>query len=158
MKFGVATFFSGQGIGPAPLAQALEERVFDSLFVTEHRLKAGFDYSDHIRSDRFIKGVRRLGHEDEGFAQVAHGLTADELDGLVRMKPDVAGPPNVEGMCPRFASGGAENLLYDAHWAWVRGNLPYSTGSHSQRHQSSADRGLCWQPMTAIDQSAGWPA
>ena len=36
MKFGVATFFSGQGIGPAALAQALEERGFDSLFVTEH--------------------------------------------------------------------------------------------------------------------------
>lgn len=36
MKFGVATFFTGQGIGPAALAQALEERGFDSLFVTEH--------------------------------------------------------------------------------------------------------------------------
>jgi hypothetical protein len=31
MKFGVATFFTGQGIGPAALAQALEERGFDSL-------------------------------------------------------------------------------------------------------------------------------
>ena len=81
----------------------------------EVRLKAGFDSSDHIRSDRFIKGVRRLGHEDEGFAEAAHGLTADELDGLVRMKPDLPGPPNVEGMCQRFASGGAENLLYHAH-------------------------------------------
>jgi hypothetical protein len=36
MKFGVATFFTGQGIGPTALAQALEERGFDSLFVTEH--------------------------------------------------------------------------------------------------------------------------
>jgi probable F420-dependent oxidoreductase len=36
MKFGVATFFTDQGIGPARLAQALEERGFDSLFVTEH--------------------------------------------------------------------------------------------------------------------------
>jgi hypothetical protein len=36
MKFGVATFFTGQGIGPAALAQVLEERGFDSLFVTEH--------------------------------------------------------------------------------------------------------------------------
>jgi alkanesulfonate monooxygenase SsuD/methylene tetrahydromethanopterin reductase-like flavin-dependent oxidoreductase (luciferase family) len=36
MKFGVATVFTGQGIGPAALAQALEERGFDSLFVTEH--------------------------------------------------------------------------------------------------------------------------
>lgn len=36
MKFGVATFFTGQGIGPAALARALEERGFDSLFVTEH--------------------------------------------------------------------------------------------------------------------------
>lgn len=36
MKFGVATFFTGQGIGPAALAQALEQRGFDSLFVTEH--------------------------------------------------------------------------------------------------------------------------
>jgi probable F420-dependent oxidoreductase len=36
MKFGVATFFTGEGIGPAALAEALEERGFDSLFVTEH--------------------------------------------------------------------------------------------------------------------------
>lgn len=36
MKFGVATFFTGEGIGPAALARALEERGFDSLFVTEH--------------------------------------------------------------------------------------------------------------------------
>jgi hypothetical protein len=36
MKFGVATFFTGRGIGPSALAQALEERGFDSLFVTEH--------------------------------------------------------------------------------------------------------------------------
>jgi probable F420-dependent oxidoreductase len=36
MKFGVATFFTEEGIGPAPLAEALEKRGFDSLFVTEH--------------------------------------------------------------------------------------------------------------------------
>jgi probable F420-dependent oxidoreductase len=36
MKFGVATFFTDQGIGPAALGPALEERGFDALFVTEH--------------------------------------------------------------------------------------------------------------------------
>lgn len=36
MKFGVTTFITDQGIGPAALAVALEERGFDSLFVTEH--------------------------------------------------------------------------------------------------------------------------
>jgi probable F420-dependent oxidoreductase len=36
MKFGVTTFLTDQGIGPAPLARALEERGFESLFVTEH--------------------------------------------------------------------------------------------------------------------------
>jgi probable F420-dependent oxidoreductase len=36
MKFGVATFLTDEGIGPAPLARALEARGFDSLFVTEH--------------------------------------------------------------------------------------------------------------------------
>lgn len=36
MKFGVATFLTDQGIGPAALAEALEERGFESLFVTEH--------------------------------------------------------------------------------------------------------------------------
>jgi probable F420-dependent oxidoreductase len=36
MKFGVSVFLTDQGIGPAPLAKALEERGFESLFVTEH--------------------------------------------------------------------------------------------------------------------------
>lgn len=36
MKFGVATFPTDQGIGPAALAHALEERGFESLFVSEH--------------------------------------------------------------------------------------------------------------------------
>jgi probable F420-dependent oxidoreductase len=36
MKFGVTTFLTDQGIGPVALARALEERGFDSLFVTEH--------------------------------------------------------------------------------------------------------------------------
>ncbi|CAN5783948.1 LLM class F420-dependent oxidoreductase [soil metagenome] len=36
MKFGVTTFLTDQGIGPAALARALEERGFESLFVTEH--------------------------------------------------------------------------------------------------------------------------
>jgi hypothetical protein len=81
----------------------------------EVRLKAGFDYGDHIRTDRFINGVRRLGQEDQGFAEAAHGLSTDQLHRLVRTKPDEPGPPNVEGMCKRFASGGAENLLYDTH-------------------------------------------
>jgi probable F420-dependent oxidoreductase len=36
MKFGVTTFLTDQGIAPAPLARALEERGFESLFVTEH--------------------------------------------------------------------------------------------------------------------------
>lgn len=36
MKFGISTFLTDQGIGPAALARALEERGFDSLFVAEH--------------------------------------------------------------------------------------------------------------------------
>ncbi|MFB7548366.1 LLM class F420-dependent oxidoreductase [Streptomyces sp. NPDC056154] len=36
MKFGVSTFLTDQGIGPAALGTALEERAFDSLFIAEH--------------------------------------------------------------------------------------------------------------------------
>jgi probable F420-dependent oxidoreductase len=36
MKFGVSTFMTDEGLGPAELAKALEERGFDSLFVAEH--------------------------------------------------------------------------------------------------------------------------
>ncbi|MFK4267237.1 LLM class F420-dependent oxidoreductase [Streptomyces milbemycinicus] len=36
MKIGVSTFVTDQGIGPAPLGRALEERGFDSLFIAEH--------------------------------------------------------------------------------------------------------------------------
>lgn len=36
MKFGVSVFLTDQGVGPAALARALEERGFESLFVTEH--------------------------------------------------------------------------------------------------------------------------
>ncbi|MFD7921678.1 LLM class F420-dependent oxidoreductase [Streptomyces sp. NPDC059740] len=36
MRFGVSTFVTDQGIAPAPLARALEERGFDSLLVAEH--------------------------------------------------------------------------------------------------------------------------
>ncbi|MFJ5532901.1 LLM class F420-dependent oxidoreductase [Streptomyces sp. NPDC093261] len=36
MKFGIATFITDQGIRPAPLGKALEERAFDSLFIAEH--------------------------------------------------------------------------------------------------------------------------
>ncbi|MEU6705988.1 LLM class F420-dependent oxidoreductase [Streptomyces wuyuanensis] len=36
MKFGVSTFVTDQGIRPAPLGSALEERAFDSLFIAEH--------------------------------------------------------------------------------------------------------------------------
>jgi probable F420-dependent oxidoreductase len=36
MRFGVTTFLTDQGIRPAALATALEERGFESLFVTEH--------------------------------------------------------------------------------------------------------------------------
>lgn len=36
MKFGIATFITDQGIRPAPLGRALEERAFDSLFIAEH--------------------------------------------------------------------------------------------------------------------------
>ncbi|MBP8535237.1 LLM class F420-dependent oxidoreductase [Streptomyces sp. MK37H] len=36
MKFGVSTFVTDQGIRPAPLGRALEERGFDSLFIAEH--------------------------------------------------------------------------------------------------------------------------
>ncbi|MEV5569028.1 LLM class F420-dependent oxidoreductase [Spirillospora sp. NPDC052269] len=36
MKFGVSTFVTDDGIGPAPLGRALEERGFGSLFLAEH--------------------------------------------------------------------------------------------------------------------------
>ena len=36
MKFGVSTFVTDEGIAPGPLARAIEERGFDSLFVAEH--------------------------------------------------------------------------------------------------------------------------
>jgi probable F420-dependent oxidoreductase len=36
MEFGVSTFITDEGIGPARLGQALEERGFESLFVPEH--------------------------------------------------------------------------------------------------------------------------
>ncbi|WP_055587405.1 LLM class F420-dependent oxidoreductase [Peterkaempfera griseoplana] len=36
MKIGVTTFTTDEGIGPAPLAKALEERDFESLFLHEH--------------------------------------------------------------------------------------------------------------------------
>ncbi|MBU3868420.1 LLM class F420-dependent oxidoreductase [Streptomyces sp. 4503] len=36
MKIGVSTFVTDQGIRPAPLGRALEERGFDSLFIAEH--------------------------------------------------------------------------------------------------------------------------
>src|ERR1700761_10683 len=36
MEFGISTFVTDQSIRPAPLARAVEERGFDSLFVGEH--------------------------------------------------------------------------------------------------------------------------
>lgn len=36
MKFGISTFVTDEGIEPRPLAEAIEERGFDSLFVAEH--------------------------------------------------------------------------------------------------------------------------
>jgi alkanesulfonate monooxygenase SsuD/methylene tetrahydromethanopterin reductase-like flavin-dependent oxidoreductase (luciferase family) len=36
MKVGVTTFVTDEGIRPAPLAKAVEERGFDSLFLHEH--------------------------------------------------------------------------------------------------------------------------
>ncbi|NYE50364.1 putative F420-dependent oxidoreductase [Spinactinospora alkalitolerans] len=36
MEFGVSTFVTDEGIGPAALGRALEERGFESLFVAEH--------------------------------------------------------------------------------------------------------------------------
>jgi probable F420-dependent oxidoreductase len=36
MKFGISTFITDQGIRPAPLGRALEERGFDQLLIAEH--------------------------------------------------------------------------------------------------------------------------
>src|SRR5258708_33294194 len=36
MKFGISTFVTDDGIGPADLGRAIEERGFDSLLVAEH--------------------------------------------------------------------------------------------------------------------------
>ncbi|MEU3185068.1 LLM class F420-dependent oxidoreductase [Streptomyces sp. NPDC006923] len=43
MKFGIASFITDQGIGPAELAGAIEERGFESLLIAEH---------SHIPADR----------------------------------------------------------------------------------------------------------
>jgi probable F420-dependent oxidoreductase len=43
VKFGISSFITDQGIRPAPLGTALEERAFDSLFIAEHT---------HIPADR----------------------------------------------------------------------------------------------------------
>jgi hypothetical protein len=36
MKFGISTLVTDEGIAPAELGRTLEERGFDSLFITEH--------------------------------------------------------------------------------------------------------------------------
>ncbi len=36
MQFGISTFVTDEGIAPGPLARAIEERGFDSLFIAEH--------------------------------------------------------------------------------------------------------------------------
>ena len=36
MRFGVATFVTDEGIAPADLGRALEQRDFESVFVAEH--------------------------------------------------------------------------------------------------------------------------
>ncbi|MFI0734772.1 LLM class F420-dependent oxidoreductase [Streptomyces sp. NPDC021225] len=36
MKFGISTFVTDQGVSPAALGRALDERAFDSLFIAEH--------------------------------------------------------------------------------------------------------------------------
>ncbi len=36
MKFGISTFVTDEGISPAALARAVEERGFDSIFLAEH--------------------------------------------------------------------------------------------------------------------------
>lgn len=36
VKFGISTFITDEGIAPGPLARAIEERGFDSLFIAEH--------------------------------------------------------------------------------------------------------------------------
>jgi alkanesulfonate monooxygenase SsuD/methylene tetrahydromethanopterin reductase-like flavin-dependent oxidoreductase (luciferase family) len=36
MNFGISTFVTDEGIAPAALAGAIEERGFDFLFVAEH--------------------------------------------------------------------------------------------------------------------------
>ncbi|MDQ4106347.1 MAG: LLM class flavin-dependent oxidoreductase, partial [Actinomycetota bacterium] len=36
MKLGISTFVTDEGIAPGPLARAIEERGFDSLFIAEH--------------------------------------------------------------------------------------------------------------------------
>jgi hypothetical protein len=78
----------------------------------ERKLKAGFDNSDHTRTERFVRGVTLLGRDDEDFAAGAHGLSDTELLEIVQAKSDGAGPANVEGMCRRFAGDGADELLY----------------------------------------------
>lgn len=78
----------------------------------ERKLIANFDNGDHTRTERLIRGVQRLGHDDEEFALAAHGLSDDELLGLVQAKAQGAGADNREGMCRRFASGGADDVLY----------------------------------------------
>ncbi|WP_156765642.1 hypothetical protein [Mycobacterium sp. 1245499.0] len=79
----------------------------------ETRLKASFDQSDYRRREGLISGVRAIGNTDDSFAELAHGLSDEELDSLVGDAPHETGVPNIDAICRRFAGGGAEYLLYD---------------------------------------------
>jgi hypothetical protein len=79
----------------------------------EDRLKSKFDLRDYKRREQLVRGVRNVGLDDLGFADGAYGLTENELQKLIGDRPASAGPPNLEGMCRRFAGGGAEDLFYD---------------------------------------------
>jgi hypothetical protein len=101
----------------------------------EDRLKAQMDYGEYKRRKRFIDGLRELGRADESFARAAHGLSDEQLKGLIGSKPMEPGLPKFDGMCARFAGGGAEELLYDVYsdlsggvhpsWSLVRAHLRF---------------------------------
>ena len=81
----------------------------------EDRLKARLDYSSHQQRKRFLRSVSRLSDENEDLAQEVHGLSAEQLDGLIGAEPEGLGLPKFDALCGRFAGGGAHNLLYDVY-------------------------------------------
>lgn len=106
----------------------------------EDRLKAQMDFAEYKRQRRVVNGLRELGRADGSFAQAAHGLSDEQLKGLIGSKPAEPGLPNFAEMCARFAGGGVQDLLYDIYsdlsggvhpsWSLVRAHLRFDAAGN----------------------------